>query len=229
MYEELVAQKNNLSHAYVCSGDIESSKNTIFDFLKNDLDFATVANPNLYTHITSAFGIDDSRKISSQSQKTAVGSHNRKIFIVGFSTITIEAQNALLKTLEEPSEGTIIFLLVQNHDKLLPTIMSRSQLLKGDVVESYVDLVGEFCLANFLEREKIYTQFLGDTKKSIPPNKAGAYQFIAEVLSVIVDKKPENMTELYRDIEQMQGYVTNRSSSLKYIFEYISLRLPVGL
>lgn len=40
-----------------------------------------------------------------------------------------EAANALLKTLEEPAQKTIIFLLTENDQVLLPTIRSRSQLV----------------------------------------------------------------------------------------------------
>ena len=39
------------------------------------------------------------------------------------------AQNALLKTLEEPPEYTIIILLTSNLDKMLPTIISRCLVL----------------------------------------------------------------------------------------------------
>ena len=41
--------------------------------------------------------------------------------------MNMNAQNALLKTLEEPFEKTLIFLLSENPAKLLPTILSRCQ------------------------------------------------------------------------------------------------------
>ncbi|MBR6444615.1 MAG: hypothetical protein IKS63_04225 [Firmicutes bacterium] len=40
-------------------------------------------------------------------------------------TMTDRAQNRFLKTLEEPPEGTIIILLTENKERLLPTIVSR--------------------------------------------------------------------------------------------------------
>ena len=43
------------------------------------------------------------------------------------STTNAVSQNALLKTLEEPPEGTVIILVTSNEDRLLPTIRSRSQ------------------------------------------------------------------------------------------------------
>ncbi|MFQ9893209.1 MAG: hypothetical protein ACLRWH_08615 [Emergencia sp.] len=45
--------------------------------------------------------------------------------IEGADTMTVRAQNRLLKTLEEPNPGTILFLLSENTENLLPTINSR--------------------------------------------------------------------------------------------------------
>jgi DNA polymerase-3 subunit delta' len=44
--------------------------------------------------------------------------------------MTVQAQNALLKTLEEPPEYAMIFLLTENADSLLATIRSRCVMLK---------------------------------------------------------------------------------------------------
>ncbi len=48
--------------------------------------------------------------------------------------INVEAGNALLKSLEEPPAHTIIFLLCENDQALLPTIRSRAQLLFMNIV-----------------------------------------------------------------------------------------------
>jgi len=54
-----------------------------------------------------------------------------------------EAQNALLKTLEEPRSDTVIILIVPNEEALLPTIVSRAQVvrfgpLSGDEIRQIV-------------------------------------------------------------------------------------------
>ena len=54
-----------------------------------------------------------------------------KIYIVpDADMMTTQAQNALLKTIEEPPEYAVIFLLTENADSLLPTILSRCVMLK---------------------------------------------------------------------------------------------------
>lgn len=54
-----------------------------------------------------------------------------KIYIIAHAELmTVQAQNALLKTLEEPPEYAVIMLLTENAESLLPTIKSRCVILK---------------------------------------------------------------------------------------------------
>ena len=51
---------------------------------------------------------------------------NKKVYIINSSDLmTVEAQNCLLKTLEEPPEYAVIILVLSNENKLLSTIKSR--------------------------------------------------------------------------------------------------------
>ncbi len=54
-----------------------------------------------------------------------------KIYIIeGAEMMTIQAQNALLKTIEEPPRYAVIMLLTENAQMLLPTVNSRCVMLK---------------------------------------------------------------------------------------------------
>ncbi|MFO0918889.1 MAG: DNA polymerase III subunit delta' [Planctomycetaceae bacterium] len=56
---------------------------------------------------------------------------SRKIAIIDDADLMNDAAaNALLKTLEEPPEGAILFLIASNPDALLPTIRSRCQMVR---------------------------------------------------------------------------------------------------
>lgn len=61
--------------------------------------------------------------------------------------LTPEAQNALLKTLEEPKEKVVVILLVTNEESLPATILSRSQVLYFQPVESAV--IYDYLIANY--------------------------------------------------------------------------------
>ena len=64
-------------------------------------------------------------------QKTRIALKKNKVYIIyKASTMNEQAQNAFLKSLEEPNSSTFYILLVNNVHSLLPTVLSRSQILK---------------------------------------------------------------------------------------------------
>lgn len=67
--------------------------------------------------------------ISMVGQHTFVGGR-RVVIIERAEKMNQPAQNALLKTLEEPLAGTIFLLLTESPELLLPTIVSRCRALK---------------------------------------------------------------------------------------------------
>jgi DNA polymerase III delta prime subunit len=65
--------------------------------------------------------------IKTLSLSTAGHNQTRIVCIEQAQTLTLEAQNALLKLIEEPPNRTIVFLLTTEIDKLLATVRSRCQ------------------------------------------------------------------------------------------------------
>lgn len=62
---------------------------------------------------------------------TMPGGRASKVFIVDEAELLAgAAQNAILKTLEEPPGGTVVILLTASEDRLLPTIRSRCQRVR---------------------------------------------------------------------------------------------------
>ncbi|MDD4332933.1 MAG: DNA polymerase III subunit delta' [Patescibacteria group bacterium] len=62
-------------------------------------------------------------------------------------SLSDEAANALLKTLEEPKKRVVIILVANNTDALLETIVSRSQILKFHTVKA--DLIYNYLVEKF--------------------------------------------------------------------------------
>lgn len=75
-----------------------------------------------------SIGIDAIRALIHQCSLQSSG--QRGIWIKDAARLTTEAQNALLKLLEEPPARTTIMLTVSSPDGLLPTIISRCQLIR---------------------------------------------------------------------------------------------------
>ena len=75
-------------------------------------------------------GIANIRMLKRRIALKPFKSKTKAVIIEDAQTLTIEAQNALLKTLEEPPNNTIIILLTTNTGVLLPTIVSRCQVIQ---------------------------------------------------------------------------------------------------
>ncbi len=75
--------------------------------------------------------IDDIRQLIAFTRLKTVGSKDikRVIIIENAHTMQAEAQNALLKLLEEPPADTVLIATVKNLQALLPTISSRAQTI----------------------------------------------------------------------------------------------------
>jgi DNA polymerase III subunit delta' len=76
-----------------------------------------------------SISIEAIRDAQSFTKLKIPGGQLRIVVVESAETLTAEAQNALLKLLEEPPEGTFILLSTANHYALLPTIRSRVQAI----------------------------------------------------------------------------------------------------
>lgn len=76
----------------------------------------------------ASIGIEQIRRLQTDlSLKTYSASGQRVILVDEAEKLTVEAQNALLKVIEEPPEATVIILTATDPQRLLPTVRSRSQ------------------------------------------------------------------------------------------------------
>ncbi len=89
-------------------------------------------------------GVEQIRELFDFLKKTSYSDDRYKVVIINsIDDLTINASNALLKSLEEPSPFTLFFLVCHNVSKLLPTISSRcvKQSFKNLKSEQISDLI----------------------------------------------------------------------------------------
>lgn len=95
---------------------------------------STVNNPDIF--ILDDYSIEAVRSIKKFLSQIPY-QHSSKIVIVeNIHLLQPEAQNALLKMLEEPGENNYFFLTTSQPHKLLPTIISRCHLIKTTSVNA---------------------------------------------------------------------------------------------
>lgn len=107
---------NIISHCGSCKSCLLIKSKTFPDHL------------NLVAEKTS-LAVDDIRFANVFLQKMAHIGKYKTILINNAQTMTPSAANALLKTLEEPSDNSVIILTTNDIDLLLPTIISRCRVL----------------------------------------------------------------------------------------------------
>jgi len=147
-----------VSHAYLISGEIQAGKEFIANAFAQALlcdnlgdDFESCMechsckqaisknHPDIIT-LTHAkpntISVDDIREQIVSDVSIKPYNNKWKIYIINEAEkMTVQAQNALLKTLEEPPAYVVILLLVTNTQMLLPTIISRCISLNMRPVE----------------------------------------------------------------------------------------------
>ena len=72
-----------------------------------------------------SIGIDEIRRVQAFLSRKPIHSSHNTVIIRQAEKLTLPAQHAFLKTLEEPPAGSQIFLVTAHPDSLLPTVLSR--------------------------------------------------------------------------------------------------------
>lgn len=134
------------SHAVMLVGPAGSGKRSLALELAAALNQDNQPYQEILEHSEGRqLGIDEIRRLEHflALKVPGGGTYSRFVIIPEAHTMTLEAQNALLKSLEEPPEGTLMILSASYEQALLPTIRSRAQKIpvrrpeKPDMVEYF--------------------------------------------------------------------------------------------
>ena len=128
------SSNGNLSHAQLISGEDGIGKSILAEILgklilNGDLNREYVDIIN-YKPSKASFGVDDVREIIDEVNKKPFEGDKKVIIIHQGNKLTIQAQNALLKTIEEPPTEVYIIILCESLELILDTIKSRCEIYK---------------------------------------------------------------------------------------------------
>ncbi|MBQ4529265.1 MAG: AAA family ATPase [Lachnospiraceae bacterium] len=137
---------DKVSHAYIINGEKGTGKMLIADAFAMTLQCekqeripclkcrsckqALSSNQPDIIHVThekpGSISVEEIRTQLNSDIMVKPYSSPRKVYIIDEADkLTVQAQNALLKTIEEPPAYAVIVMLTSNADALLPTILSR--------------------------------------------------------------------------------------------------------
>ena len=165
---ENAIRRNKVSHAYIINGERNAGKEFIAKTFamalqcENRQDIEPCQECHSCKQAQSSnhpdiifishekpgtIGVEDIRRQINSDVAIKPYSGPRKIYIMNEGEkMTVQAQNALLKTLEEPPEYAVILILTTNVDSLLPTILSRCVVLNMKPVRD--DQIKRFLMEN---------------------------------------------------------------------------------
>lgn len=146
-----------------------------------------------------SIGVDDIREQINDTIMIKPYSSCHKIYLVDEAEkMTVQAQNALLKTIEEPPSYAVIILLTTNQDAFLPTILSRCIQLKLKPL-----------------RDSVIKEYLVQTME-VPEGKADIYSAFARgnLGKAIHLASSEEFQALYQMVLQVLKGVRNMDISM---------------
>ena len=137
-YFKRLADGGRLSHAYLFFGEPQVGKFLFVSSFANYLENKTFEPPKNHLKETltiaikkedekESVGIDEIRSLQNFLYQKPVFSPKRTVIIRDAEDLTPEAQNAILKILEEPPAQSLIIFIANNYDNLFPTVLSRLQ------------------------------------------------------------------------------------------------------
>lgn len=234
-YLQNAISMNKVSHAYIINGERSAGKEFIAhifakalqcenlqkrgDFLEpcgechsckqaessNQPDIITITHEKPNT-----IGVEDIRTQLNNDVGIKPYSSKYKVYIMNEGEkMTPQAQNALLKTLEEPPEYTVILILTTNVQSLLPTILSRCVVLNMKPVKD--DLVRQF----LMETMQI-PDYKADICVAFARGNIGKARILAS--SEDFDKIKEEAITLLKYIDEME--INEIVAAIKKIGEY---------
>lgn len=127
---------NRLSHAHIFVGDDGIGKSPLAAFIgrkllskKEDRDYIDIVHWKTEKNKLS-IGVGAIRDLIIEVNKRPFEGDRKIVIIHQGDKMTVQAQNALLKTIEEPPKNVFIFILCENLESMLDTIKSRCQVHK---------------------------------------------------------------------------------------------------
>lgn len=202
------------------SQSLETRQQEIEKALVLHIGGATNNHPDiLYFKEGEKLGIEQARKIKEHFSLKPYQAKGRAVILEDASNLTTEAQNALLKTLEEMPINGVILLCASSEANFLPTVLSRCEINKLPP-ESYDRLV-------------YHSKYAKDLQKLLSSEIPERFDFIEkckereEFLKFMVEYFHQNLAfhPFLKELLQAEGWAA-QNVNLRAILEYLMLVLP---
>lgn len=177
------------------------------------------------------FGIGESRDLRERGAR-AVGERERRAFVLVFESITLEAQQALLKTLEEPAARTKFFIVAPSAQMFLPTLLSRLQIIvfdRSELLAAESRALAQKFLAAKREARLALIQKLIEGEEEPASVRYQAIQLVQSLELWFKEKQSglpsEQEAKIFKELERARDYLHDRAASARLILEHLALMI----
>lgn len=172
----------------------------------------------LYFPSDSKLGIETARIIKDHFSLKPYSAKGRAVVLEDASFLTIEAQNALLKILEEPPIGALLILAAPSDAKFLPTILSRCQ-----IVTLPRQRLGQAKVASNDEMEKLIKSSIEERFEFVEKLKEKE-EFLNFLIQYFQPKLPQHFA-FTKELLSAEEWA-NQNVNIRAILEYLMLKMP---
>lgn len=216
-------------HAYLYVGGKEAGIAAARAFLATR-GLAGADNPDISVFsYEGTLPVDVVRSINALAQQSG-RSGVEKAIIIAAGRLFVESQNALLKTFEEPPEGTTLVLIIPAEGILLPTLRSRLLHLPGTAISA--EDAAAFLIASDADRTKLITKLVAKAKDGNEEEKQAArmeaMRLCQGLMVALSEKNFPERERLLGELSRFMPILHTSSAPLKLIFEHLLLVLPKG-
>lgn len=223
-------------HAYLYIGGQEQGITAARRYAQDALGIEGTDHPDVAVFAYEGlFPIDDARRVTAFASQSPVRG-SEKLIVIAAGRLFEPAQNALLKTFEEPPAGTTLILIVPAAGIILPTLRSRLiELPRGKGMMP--EVAAGFLAASASERAKIVAKIVARAKDGKDHEKQEARMeavrlcqgLIAAAYDANQAEPSEELRLFLRDLDRFMPILHTSSAPLKLIFEHILIVIPERL
>jgi DNA polymerase III delta prime subunit len=232
MFEHI--DKKNLHHAYLIEGSREAVLPEILKFIES-LGVVTTGSSD-FTHIhLDTFKVEDARSLKALGGEKGY-TEKKKIFLLSTNSFLLEAQNTLLKLFEEPIENTHFFLVMPDKNSLLPTFISRFQLISAKEKNNSAENIAEkFLKMNLPTRIEFVKDLLVEEEEKddegreiLQENSArsNALIFLNNLEAALHKDLKDISPAVFEHILKVRKFLRMPGSSTKTLLEGVALVTP---
>lgn len=220
----------DLYQSYVIEGDPQTTASQLLALLEARGEIESKSNDVFHQYYES-FTMEDGMEIKEWHSHLGISS-GKKICIISTNFINREAEQSLLKIIEEPGERTHFFIVTPDSSLLLDTILSRVQIIKIENDENLEikKLAISFVKAEVKDRMDMIVNMIKENKSEDSSGQLRhfAISFINELEKIVYKKFKDNVKDknnmfVLEEIGKTRDFLSLPGAGVKMILEHLAI------